>query len=65
MKSGRKEKKNRKKSVLYAWSLSYLLVLLLPVIAVFANYYFNVRVIRKEIYHGKGFLFLQGFRRVV
>ncbi len=51
MKSGRKEKKNRKKSVLYAWSLSYLLVLLLPVIAVFANYYFNVRVIRKEIYH--------------
>lgn len=41
--------KEKKKSVIVGWAYSYCLILLIPIITIFINYYFNVRVIRQEI----------------
>jgi len=38
-----------KKSVVVGWACSYLVILIIPIIAVLINYHFNVRVIEKEI----------------
>lgn len=38
-----------KKSVVVGWMCSYLVILSLPIIAIFVNYHFNVQVIKKEI----------------
>lgn len=42
--------KNRKRSVLFEWAGSYLVVLLIPLITIFLNYYFNMETIKEEIY---------------
>lgn len=41
--------KGKKKSVIVGWVCSYLIILLIPIISIFINYYYNVRVIRNEI----------------
>ncbi len=38
-----------KKSVVVGWACSYIIILSIPIIAIFINYYFNVRVIEQEI----------------
>lgn len=38
-----------KKSVIYAWGLSYGIIFLIPFFATFVSYYYNVRLIRKEV----------------
>lgn len=40
-----------KKSVVVGWACSYIIILIIPILAIFINYYFNVRVIEKEIMH--------------
>lgn len=39
------------KSVIKGWIISYVIVLLIPIITVFVNYFYNVKVIRQEIYN--------------
>jgi len=39
------------KSVIKGWIISYIIVLLIPIITVFVNYFYNVKVIRREIYN--------------
>lgn len=39
------------KSVIKEWIVSYIIVLLIPIITVFVNYFYNVKVIRQEIYN--------------
>ena len=39
------------KSVIKEWIISYIIVLLIPIITVFVNYFYNVKVIRQEIYN--------------
>lgn len=43
--------KQGKKSILFEWAGSYLIVLLIPLIAIFLNYYLNMETIRSEIYN--------------
>ena len=38
-----------KKSVVVGWACSYIIILSIPIIAIFINYYFNVKVIEREI----------------
>ncbi len=38
-----------KKSVVVGWACSYIIILIIPILAIFINYYFNVRVIEDEI----------------
>lgn len=40
-----------KKSVVIGWACSYLIILTIPIITIFINYYFNVQVIEKETVH--------------
>ena len=42
--------KREKKSILFEWAGSYLIVLVIPLITIFLNYYLNMETIRSEIY---------------
>ena len=42
--------KKGKKSVLFEWAGSYVIVLVIPLITIFLNYYLNMETIRSEIY---------------
>lgn len=39
----------KKKSVIKEWFFSYVLILMVPLIAIFINYYYNINTIEKEI----------------
>lgn len=39
----------KNKSVVVEWIYSYIVILLIPLVAIFANYYYNTQVIKKEI----------------
>ena len=39
----------KKKSVIKEWFFSYILILLVPLTAIFINYHYNIKVIEKEI----------------
>lgn len=39
----------KRKSVLFEWALSYLIVVLVPLLAVFINYHLNMKIIKKEV----------------
>lgn len=43
------ERKKRKRSVIIEWLCSYILVLLIPIIAIFINYNYSSQVIKEEI----------------
>lgn len=43
--------KQGKKSILFEWAGSYLIVLVIPLITIFLNYYLNMETIREEIYN--------------
>ena len=38
-----------KKSVILSWTYSYIMVLLIPMIAIFVNHHFNAQVLEKEV----------------
>lgn len=40
----------QKRSILYGWAGSYLIVLLIPLITIFLNFHFNMKTIKTEIY---------------
>lgn len=42
--------KKKKRSVLFAWTVSYLVVLTIPLITILLNYYLNIKTIKSEIY---------------
>jgi len=39
------------KSVIVQWILSYIFILLIPIVTIFINYFYNMNVIKKEIYN--------------
>ena len=43
--------KQRRKSILFEWAVSYLIVLLIPLIMIFLNYNLNMQTIKSEIGH--------------
>ena len=42
--------KQGKRSILFEWAGSYLIILLIPLITIFLNYYFNMETLQSEIY---------------
>ena len=40
----------KKKSVIIEWVLSYIIVLMIPIVTIFINYFYNVQTINHEIY---------------
>ncbi len=38
-----------KRSVVLSWACSYIGILLIPMIAIFVNHYFNIQVVEKEV----------------
>lgn len=43
--------KHQKRSILYEWAGSYLIVLFIPLITIFLNFHFNMKTIKNEIYN--------------
>ena len=41
--------KNRKNTILIDWGISYILILLVPLITIFVNYFHNTTIIEEEI----------------
>ena len=41
----------RNKSILWAWALSYICLLLIPLTTVFINYYSNIKALKQEYFH--------------
>ena len=41
----------KKRSVLLDWAISYLIILITPLITVILNFYLNIEAIKKEIYN--------------
>lgn len=39
----------KRKSIVKEWGISYALILLIPLITIFVNYYYNTKIIKKEI----------------
>ena len=39
----------KKRSIIREWGISYAVILLVPLITIFINYGYNVKIIRKEI----------------
>ena len=50
MKQSIKKIYERKKSVLVEWACSYVIILLIPLIAICINYFHNTRIIRNEVF---------------
>lgn len=42
---------NKKKSIITSWIYSYILILLIPILTIFINYYYNNKVIENQIIH--------------
>ena len=42
---------NKKKSIVTSWVYSYILILLIPILTIFINYYYNNKVIENQIIH--------------
>lgn len=42
---------NKKKSIMTSWIYSYILILLIPILTIFINYYYNNKVIENQIIH--------------
>ena len=40
----------RKRSVVVEWVISYIIVLMIPIVTIFINYFYNVQIINQEIY---------------
>lgn len=40
----------KKKSVIIEWMISYIIVLMIPIVTIFINYFYNVQTINQEIY---------------
>ena len=40
----------KKKSVIIEWVISYIIVLMIPIVTIFINYFYNVQTINQEIY---------------
>ena len=40
----------RNRSVVIEWAISYIVVLMIPIVTIFINYFYNVQTINQEIY---------------
>lgn len=53
--------KYQNKSILFEWAGSYLIVLLIPLVTIFLNFHFNMKIIKEEIYSmNEGILYNTG-----
>lgn len=55
---------NKKRSIVTSWVYSYILILLIPILTIFINYYYNNKVIENQIIHANK-LVLQNLQQSV